>query len=394
MIKINKLYLGISTAVLLSIPVSFTLKNRSQNHSSISVSAPSPDPALGSRDLASKSSGGRDKGASIDSKPVCESAYKVVCKNPGITRDPTGYVTPDADGERQVIEIYKGIIREHRDWTVDQVQEELAHKIFEPKKRARLLSAFNWVKGSINQFIDEQDESIFNSIEKFQIKFRLAKTQLQMPPPASVYADEPDLFTRNEAFYERTSDGKTRLRVGGAYLFIARSWFNLVFTFAHELAHAIDPCEIRAVHLSFPAYDRLEACFLQTNLVSTFQNRSVCGENDQLSEVFADWLAVQVTARALKYYQTEFDGKQILKAAINSVRDLCEQGHEASELDLKFHPPPRVRIESIFGHNPEIQSIMGCAPKPSDAPYCTFKGIPDNRPPQAVLTKGTNASRI
>jgi hypothetical protein len=101
-------------------------------------------------------------------------------------------------------------------------------------------------------------------------------------------------------YYERFADGRMRLRVGGAYLLSAKSWFNLVFTLAHELGHAIDPCELRVARLPLPAYDRLGACLLADGLVASRETRAECGQDDQLSEAFSDWLAVQVTADVLK----------------------------------------------------------------------------------------------
>ncbi len=303
----------------------------------------------------------------------CENMYFLICQKPGIARDPTGSVHPDIEGERQTVKLYEEIIHKHRNWNVEQVNEELVQKIFDPNRRARILSAFTWVKHSLEHFIEQQPETVFNSIEKLQLKTRVHKTTLQIPPPASIYSDEPGIITKNEAFYERTSNGQMRLRVGGAYLFIAKSWFNLVFTLAHELAHSIDPCEIRTVRESFPAYDHLQACLIQNRIIATSPSRSECGENDQLSETFADWFAVQITAIALQLYSTEFDHSQILKAARNSVRDLCEQDDDINEIDTDLHPSPHMRIDQIFGRNPEIRRLLGCGPAPKAAAYCQFQ---------------------
>ena len=274
------------------------------------------------------------------------------------------------------LSLYADIIHAHRDWSIDQIDEEMAIQTFSPVRRGRIESAFRWVKNNIEQFINQQPSAVFTSHEKQLIIARLKKTKLELPPPASVYADEPDLLTKNEIYYERTLGGKMRLRVGGAYVFVAKSWFNIVFTLAHELAHSIDPCEIRAVRLSFPAYDRLTACFLQNGLIATRNNRFECGANDQLSETFADWVAVQITANALKLYSTEFRGPQIIDAARNSVRDLCEQETDASDVGTEFHPSPSIRISKIFGDNPAIRSLLGCESEPVVGPaYCTLKSF-------------------
>jgi hypothetical protein len=309
---------------------------------------------------------------------VCKDFYKQVCQiksGPlGDGRDPTGLVHSDVEGERIAESFLKDIIEKHPDWSSDQVDDELVKVIYTPERRARIEAAYHWVEYRIERFIDSQPEHVFTLREKKEIKSRLRKTELQLPTTAAVYSDEPDLFTKNDVYYERTPDGQMRMRVGGAYLFTAKSWFNIVFTLGHELGHSIDPCEIRQARLSYPAYDRLTACFLRTGLVKTTKLRTECAENDQLSETFADWIAAKVSAEALKNFSVEFHGPQLVNAAENSVRDLCEQEEGADvEVDEDDHPSPRVRIDGIYGSNPEIRNLLGCE-KPS-ADYCSFESV-------------------
>lgn len=309
------------------------------------------------------------------SRELCQNFYRFVCQKSGVSYDPTGMVRPDVDGEKQVLQIYKTIIQKHGDWTPDQVDEELVREVFTPERRARIKSAFKWVVRDIERLIDRQPSSVFNASEKRLLKNRLRKTQLELPPPATLYADEPDLITKDEVYYERLLDGQMRLRIGGGYLFITTSWFNYIFTFAHELFHSIDLCEVRTARLSFPAYDRLEACFLSHHLIATPKTRSECGEDDQLSEISADWVATQITYDALKTFATEFDPQQVKNAARNSVRDLCLQGgDDDNELDTEYHPSPQTRIGKIFGQYPPIRRLLGCeaAKSTSVSSYCTF----------------------
>ncbi len=303
---------------------------------------------------------------------ICQHIYQLVCQNSGTTHDPSGSVRPDTEGENQALRLYKEIIQSNPSLSIEQVNEALVTRIFEPKQKGRIESAYRWSKSAIKRFIDRQPPQVFTAQEKHQIKARLDHIQLQLPPPASIYDDEPDLLTKSEVYYERMINGEMRLRVGGAFLFISKSWFNLIFTLAHEQAHSIDPCEIRAARLSFPAYDQLTACFLQNHLIRTGKDRSECGAHDQLSETFADWIAVQVTAEALHTFSTEFHGQQIINAARNSVRDLCAQENDGEDLDVDFHPSPQIRIESIFGRNPKIRQLLGCDPSKETPPYCTF----------------------
>lgn len=302
----------------------------------------------------------------------CQNMYMWVCDRKDETPDPTGTVRADLVGERQALQIYKQIIKDHKNWNLDQIDQELINQIYTPKRRIRVESAYRWAKRAVETFFDKQ--SVFTLQQKAQIKTLIHNVELQLPPPASTYADEPDLFTKDEAYYERTHDGKVRLRVGGAYLLIAKSWFNLLFTLAHEIAHSIDPCELKHYGLNFPAYDRLKSCFIRNGLIGHLKIRSECGPHDQLSETFADWIAVQVTSEYLKVFATEFQGEQVLNAARNSVRDLCHQDDETMEIDLEFHPSPEVRIEKIFGHHPDIRYQLGCEPiDNSQSNYCTFE---------------------
>lgn len=309
------------------------------------------------------------------SSDLCQNIHRSVCRKKGTTVDPTGSVQPDTQGEMRALRMYEEILREHRDWSTDKAEEELVARIYTPPLRSRVESAFKWVRNTMESFILSQPESVFNAREKRQLRKRLRKVKLEIPPPLSLYADEPGLLTKSDVFYERTQDGSVRLRIGGAYLLSARSWFNIVFTIAHELAHSIDPCEIRQLQLSFPAYDHLYACFLHHGLVASRASRNECVRNDQLSEAFADWMAVQVSARALEESATQYKDSDLLNAAINSVRDLCEE-EDGLELDTEFHPSAETRINQIFGTHPKIRQLLGCpAPDPSASSkdLCSFE---------------------
>ncbi len=357
----------ISFAVLLGYRV-FAPEERDQTTSILSSSA------LASRDPASAAKNPDDRSTILESLSACQNLYQTVCLKKGITRDPTGSVRPDIDGEREALRLYEDIIQKHPDWTSAQVDEELIKQIYTPRRRARIESAYKWVEYTIERWIDRQPKDVLDPLEKKLLKQRVRKTPLEPPPPADVYADEPELLTKNDVFYERLTDGKTRLRIGGAYFFTSKSWFNLVFTMAHELAHAIDPCELRNLQVSLPAYDRLKACFMKSGLIAARNDRSECGRNDQLSETFADWVAGQITAEALKSFALEFRGQALLDAATNATRDLCEQDDGATESDTEFHPAPEIRIDRIFGRNPTVRKILGCKPpEPGSAEYCTFE---------------------
>lgn len=315
---------------------------------------------------------------------ACSQMHRTICQKRGVTRDPTGAVKPDIAGELQALRAHDSIRRENPEWTSAQVDEELAARIYTAPRRKRLISAHGWVEQTLVRIISRQPETVFTPVEKKTLIARVRRTDLQLPPPASAYADEPELFTKNDVVYERTASGKLRMRVGGAYLLNSKSWFNLVFTLGHEFAHAIDPCELRAAGVAIPAYDRVSSCFMAQGLVAARATRRECGENDQLSETFADWIAVQVVSEALQHFSTEFHGPQLVNAAMNSVRDLCEQDdysgdfepESAGSLDFEFHPSPQVRIDQIFARNPVVREVLGCGAPTSGAEYCSFEYQP------------------
>jgi hypothetical protein len=305
--------------------------------------------------------------------PICNRFYETVCQKRGAPRDPTGIVRPDLDGEILALRIYEEIIHKHPDWASDQVDEELVKRVYTPKRLDRVREAHAWVRAALERYLQAQPERILSAEDKTRLIARVQAVKLDLPPPASAYADEPDLFTKNDVYYERTSDGTIRMRVGGAYLFTAKSRFNLIFTVAHEFAHSIDPCELKASGLEIKAYHNLTACFRDRQYVSRAPNILECSEGDQTSETFADWIAVQVTAEALKSETVGYTSAQLVSSATNAVRDLCEQDDSTREVDVYTHPEPRVRIEHLFGNQAEIRAVLGCPALAQPDLYCTFE---------------------
>ena len=330
--------------------------------SSESVSSPSPVPPP---NLPSESKG--------EKEDPCQHIYSTICHRGKIIQDPTGDVEPDVAGEVEALRLYEEITHKNPKWTSDQVDDELVKGIYTEKRRKRLMDVFTWVVHSMERFIDRQPASVFSPRTKGQLKYRIRSTKLELPPPTSIYAGEPDLFTKNDVYYATLNNGRRVIRVGGAYILTVRSWFNRVFTFGHELAHSIDPCEMESAKLPVPAYEHLENCFAHNGLMRNVKSVNRCGANDQTAEVFADWVAVHITADAIQQYRPKFKSPDdLLNSVINSVRDLCHQESWLDD-DVQYHPEPRTRIEMIFGRSPDIREFLGC--KPADgAAYCTFGG--------------------
>lgn len=306
----------------------------------------------------------------------CKHLYEIICKRRRQTADPTGDVRSDAHGEALAQAVFEAAARDLPGADADEVREEAVERIYTDQARTRVTVAHQWVLHTMSQLIQAQPATVFNPREKRLLLKRIRDTKLELPPPASLYDDEKELLKKAEVYYERMTSGRTRMRVGGGYLLSVQSWFNLVFTVAHELAHSIDPCELRVAQMAIPAFDRLHACFVHNHLVAARPTRAECGRDDQLSETFADWMAVQVSAEALRAFAAEFHGRNyILNAVSNSVRDLCTDEAGLRKPDEEFHPSPRVRIEKIFGSNPEIRQILGC-PAPTKLERCELTWSP------------------
>lgn len=288
----------------------------------------------------------------------CGDPYQVTCSRRFPSYDPSGHVRPAMRGEVNALRHMQRIIRENPSWSSDRVQAELAQAIFTPQRRERTFQVYRWARNQIIDWIEEQTPHVFSSSEAEILKNRVESLSLELPPPLEVYSDALDLITKNAVYYERTPSGKLRIRVGGAYLLNSTSWYNIVYTLAHEIAHAIDPCELNHIRSIPESYHGLIECFIEVGWVE--EERSRCGPFEQTSEVFADWLASKILTRAMRQWSSEYSAEETVSAVINSTRDLCEQSLEESSLNLSYHQSPDVRIRSILGGSPELQTFLGC----------------------------------
>ena len=373
--------------------------------------SPSPSPSHPARTPASQSKPPRlTRSAPF---PVsCSHLYSFICEGQTHLEDPTGTLETALTGEQAAQTLLNHLRKNHPQWSEVTLQEKLAETIFNPTQRQRLQKAFLWVKRELLHFFDQQSDTLFSAAEKMRIKTFLMETTLQIPPPAQIYGDHSELLMSDDVFYEKTEEGQRFLKIGGGYVLVYQSWFNLIFTLAHELAHSIDICEIKDEGLSFPAFDRLNACFLEQQLIALTPQRQECVSHDHLAEVFADWIAVQITSRALQIFKQEHPALSLENAVKNSVRDLCFQNHhglrgepeeetprERTELREKesadskegseFHPSPQVRIEKLFAQHPLIRELLGCPPPPPEtqSSFCTW-----NMPSSPVPTPSHSPS--
>lgn len=303
----------------------------------------------------------------------CRNPYGTTCSTPWPSYDPTGKVQPDVTAEVLALRHLRDLIRKNPSWTSSQIEEELALKLYTPKRRAYIEDAFNWVTKNMALYIEQKSNGSFSPEERESLVRRISEIELEIPPPAQVYSDAPELLTKNTIYYERTADGRLRLRIGGAYLLNATSWYNLVFTFAHEVAHAIDPCETKHAHITPRAYEALVSCFVKVGWVQS--DRAHCGQGEQISEVFADWMASEIAARAIKARGSQYTETEKVKAAINLSRDLCEQSTSPDSLSMMSHQNPRTRIESILGRNPSLRESLECGNESRRRRYCRITQV-------------------
>lgn len=306
----------------------------------------------------------------------CENAQATTCSTSWPSADPTGIVQPDAIGEIRALRKMRGLIQKNPSWTSEQVQEQLVKEIYTEKRRSLAFENFEWVRKHLVKSIENQPASIFSDGEKEVLKGRIEKVVLELPPPASVYSDSADLVTKNTVYYERTPKGELRLRVGGAYLLTANSKFNMIYTFAHELAHAIDPCETHFANVSPRQYPHLISCFIEAGWIE--KERAHCGRDEQVSEAFADWMAAGIVGDAIEEFGKRYSQANKVRSAINATRDLCEQSSRPDALDLRAHQQPNIRIGSIMGENPKVKKSLDCSFKENDIRYCNFQILKDH----------------
>src|SRR5688572_24645019 len=64
---------------------------------------------------------------------TCDDLYRLICGSRQETRDPTGSVRLDVEGELESLQLYEDLIRERPYWRMDEIDEEYAHRVFTPK---------------------------------------------------------------------------------------------------------------------------------------------------------------------------------------------------------------------------------------------------------------------
>ncbi|WP_413582007.1 hypothetical protein [Bdellovibrio sp. HCB288] len=307
------------------------------------------------------------------SDDFCSSSYEAICKE-SAHADPTGETSLDYRGEIRALRVLRKIVRTNPGWTTDQVEDELVKRIYTPERKAKLQRIFEYVRGQMTSYLEGQNSNVLRDADKAFLIDRIRRVQLELPVDRTTYADVTDLYTKSEIYYERSSSGdEHRVRVGGAYVLNTSSEYSIIFTMAHELAHAIDPCGIPRNSVNHAVYDELVQCFVDSHWIS--KDEAQCGNKDKSSEVFADWLGTEILARAIRQ-QTSYSLQDKTRAAINAVRDLCDDSSGFEKVNLEYYPTDVVRVGGIFANNALLRKELQCSASSKAKPYCRFDSLP------------------
>lgn len=300
----------------------------------------------------------------------CSKSYDAICKAPPVA-DPTGETSLDYRGEIRALRVLRRIVRTNPGWTTEQIENELVARIYTQERKDKLNRIFDGVRREVVELINQHSSQVFSAADKEVLINRISKVKLELPENRETYSDATDLYTKSEIYYERSHLGDLRVRVGGAYVLNTSSEFSIIFTMAHELAHSIDPCEIHhGPPMNYGAYNGLVQCFVENQWLK--QDEAQCGNKDKTSEVFADWLGSEILARAIRK-RTTYSLQDKVNAAVNAVRDLCDDSSGFEKVNLDYYPTDIVRVKGIFARNGLLRKELQCTTAPQPKPYCRFE---------------------
>lgn len=297
----------------------------------------------------------------------CPLRFESICSKK-FRPDPTGRIVQDSAAELAALRLYRKILHSNPGLSMHEVDALYVEQAYSPKARKRLEDIFSWVQKTFLTLIESNLKQILPPSQIDLLTRRIQSVELQLPPPAEVYEDERDLFTRPVVLY-KPSGTRPRIRVGGAYPIHLLSFYNIVFTLGHELAHSIDPCELALVDAQ-PYFNRVSECFIQAKWLADDSHKQ-CGVGSHLAEVYADFWATHLTAIALNQFGGEYSDNKKLAAMKNSIGDLCGLVDEQFELDFSNHPPPITRVGKIFIAHPTLPTFLSCA---TTQAFCSLDG--------------------
>lgn len=275
---------------------------------------------------------------------------------------------------------------------------------------------------SIKKHMARKIESlpISEDMKKKMIR-RIQGTQLSghdCTPP--VFQESSAVTQMNSLFFPNAyySSHTNSIKICKGLLSDGFSEFTISRIVAHELAHAIDPCQFAhgpedsgirysrndsfdVVRREYPLRD-LTTCLRSSKSInaqinsakinaSPLTSEDIC-LNDQMGEAVADWFAGEVMADHLSEAHPHLTSEQWQKGLANSFRVFCGDSHSE---EFIVHPEAKRRINNIIAVNPRLRSKMNCSNPVANAVYCdgtVATGIGTSRPVARPEALGSPAS--
>lgn len=296
----------------------------------------------------------------------CRKFYNEVCYKPG-RKDPTGKSALSSQSEAKVLRLFADLVRANPKMSPEKIDEKLVQAVYTPDRTEKMHSLFDRSKKILKRMFSKlagKDRSAVAFYEK-----RLDQLKLELPPPATLYSDEREILTGDDALYYEENEVPTKIRIGGALAYQISSQFNLAQTLAHELAHALSPCPWLATGKNWDFYERPLRCLGYTKDRVLIE----CSHPGKMAEILADWFATQVVVEIIRQDGKKFAYDEKIAAIKNTVRDLCaEEGDMTRDRKHDWnhsHPRDSDRINGIFAQHPRIQNALHCNPKPKRLPF-------------------------
>jgi hypothetical protein len=175
-----------------------------------------------------------------------------------------------------------------------------------------------------------------------------------------------------QALYSRKTN---QLMYCMATMFKSSSLFVEVQHIAHEMGHAVSPCNMQD---GDSAWAPLITCLRTPASINARTKNGASGtkcdfaNEDQTDEAFADWMGSEVLADlsgTLTLAMKNLSPQKFTNGLTNIYKPFCNGLQNKQQT---AHPRDRDRLELITA-NPKIQARMGCRPTPVKT-YCDVSG--------------------
>jgi hypothetical protein len=293
---------------------------------------------------------------------------------------------------QRLAEIEQSLSNERRNSLVDRNQVRRTTEVLFPRVK--------------NQFIELLNDLPIEDGVRRRMVAKIRNMRIQESNCAEGYGSNQATMVPNAFYFPE----KNLVQICEGYLLTSSSEFKLVGVMAHEIGHALDPCNIADSGVfnykpDSPWLDQypipgLARCLSQHSPTEDQENVSrrssgYGGErgmypgsvapptrdgrsnsktfdkascrNAHLGELCGDWFAAEILPRYVKTHLSNLTPTQIRAGYANVERGSCgSRGGPGST-----HPASELRTNAIIGSHPEIRSQMGCTQPPRKRyPYC------------------------